>query len=114
MFYYGFNPDSIFSKILDNKKATFVEVFGIDNPVEILNAPVDLKLRKGTPFTWTIRAENALEVVALNAGKRILFEQAGGLYALTYSPEPGDLYIRLKFSNKEKDYQIILKYLVAR
>ncbi|MBE0647568.1 MAG: hypothetical protein IH596_07285 [Bacteroidales bacterium] len=114
MFYYGFNPEVIFAKVLDNKKATFVEVFTVDSPVEILAAPVDQKLRKGTPVSLNIKAEAALEVVALNANKRTMFQQQGNLFTVTFTPEPGDLFIGIKFNSKEKDYQIMLKYLVQR
>jgi len=114
LFYYGFNTEAIYTQVMDKNKASFVEVFGIDNPVEVITAPLNGKLRKGAPFTCTLRSENGIEVVALNSNKRTMFQQQGNLFTVTFTPESGDLYIGMKFSTKEKDYQIMLKYMVMR
>lgn len=115
LFYYGFDKDSIFTRIMEKKNTRFVTLYDVDVPVEILAAPLSRDIKKGEHFTCIIRSEGAYEIAAIVNNKWTSFNKEGSnQFELTFKPEPGELYIVVKLRKKDKEYQRILSYRIVR
>jgi len=114
LFHYGFDQDSIYTRVMEDKKFRFVSVYSTDYPMEILSSPLNQEIQGGEVFTCKIRSKDAIEIAAINNNNWTTFRKKGDLFELTIRPESGELSIGARFNKRDKSYQTILQYQVVK
>jgi hypothetical protein len=114
MHFYGFPRDAIYEAIRLDPKTKFATIYMVDGKVEILKAPVQKRIKTGEQITIRLHAPEAVDVATINNEQWLKFNQDGDEFFTTITPETGRLYVGARFSEKEKDYQMILEYQVGK
>ena len=114
MHFYGFPRDAIYEALNEDPKTRFATIYMVDGPVAILEAPVYERLKAGEPVTIRLRSTQAVDIATVNNDQWLKFNQKGNEFFTTITPEAGILYVGARFSEKAKDYQMILEYQVGK